>query len=301
VSRILVIRGGALGDFLLTLPAIRLLREGFPSASIEILGYEHIVRLAEMSGYAEAVRSIEYGPLSSFFRRDGSLPPELIDYFSGFDQVISYLFDPDQIFARNLRRAGVRHLITGSPKMNDQEHAARQLARPLESLALYLQDPVARIQPNEKRKLDPELMAIHCSSGSESKNWPLDRFLSLSNALLQQSEKRRLLFVVGEADHARWRELQPFLPPDKIQLVDNLPLTALANLLQNCAGFVGHDSGISHLAAAVGVPSVLLFGPTDPAIWAPQNGQVRVLRGPNRTMEEIGVREVLDSLGELTN
>ncbi len=73
MSRILVIRGGAIGDFILTLPAIKLLRDAFPSAHLEILGYKHIVALAEMSGYADAARSIEYGPLSSFFNRDGAL------------------------------------------------------------------------------------------------------------------------------------------------------------------------------------------------------------------------------------
>jgi heptosyltransferase-2 len=82
-------------------------------------------------------------------------------------------------------------------------------------------------------------------------------------------------------------------------LAKNLPLTTLANLLQNCSFFLGHDSGISHLAAAVGTPSLLLFGPTDPAIWAPQNAQVRVLRSRNRTLEEIAVEEVLDLLGAL--
>ncbi len=301
MRRILVIRGGAVGDFILTLPAIRLLREGFPAARLEILGYEHIVRLAEMSGYAAAIRSIEFGPLSGFFSRDGSLAPELIEYFRSFEQVISYLFDPDQVFANNLRRAGVRHLLAGSPKINDQEHAARQLARPLESLALYLENPAAEILPNETRKIDPDLVAIHCGSGSESKSWPLDRFVRLTQAWLEQKRDRRLLLVVGEADEARGQQLRRLLPHDRIQWAENIPLTSLANLLQNCAGFLGHDSGISHLAAAVGTPSLLLFGPTDPAIWAPQNPQVQVLRARNRLLEGIAVEEVLDSLGALTS
>ena len=64
LSRILVIRGGAIGDFILTLPAIKLLRDAFPCAHLEILGYRHIISLAEVSGYANATRSIEYGPLA---------------------------------------------------------------------------------------------------------------------------------------------------------------------------------------------------------------------------------------------
>ena len=85
VQRILVIRGGAIGDFILTLPALKLLRENFPNAHIEILGYKHIVALAEKRFYAKATRSIEYGPLSRFFARDAELPPDLVEYFGGFD------------------------------------------------------------------------------------------------------------------------------------------------------------------------------------------------------------------------
>ena len=94
-----MIRGGAIGDFILTLPAIKLLRDSFPTAHLEILGYQHIVALARMSGYANATRSIEYAALSTFFSRDGDLALDLIDYFSSFQQVISYLFDPDQILS----------------------------------------------------------------------------------------------------------------------------------------------------------------------------------------------------------
>ncbi len=288
-----MIRGGAIGDFILTLPAIRLLREAFPAAHLEILGYQHIVALAQMSGYADATRSIEYGPLAGFFARDGELAPDLVEYFAGFQQIISYLFDPDQIFAHNLKRAGVRNFIAGSPKVGDQEHAARHLARPLERLALYLDDPAAVIVPNEKRAIDPALIAIHAGSGSAVKNWPLERFIELGTALLESGAKTRLLLVGGEADADRVARLAASLPSEKVRLLTHRPLPELAAVLQNCALFIGHDSGISHLAAAVGVPSLLLFGPTDPAIWAPANPQVRVLRAPSLTMDGISLADVM--------
>ncbi len=294
-----MIRGGAIGDFILTLPAIKLLRNSFPAAHLEILGYQHIVALAQMSGYADATRSIEYGGLSTFFTRDGDLAPDLVAYFSSFQQVVSYLFDPDEIFANNLKRAGVRNFIAGSPKMNDQEHAARQLARPLERLALYLEDPAAVILPNEQGEIDPALVAIHPGSGSQAKNWPLERFAKFATALLDAEENRRLLLVGGEADEDRIDQLSAALPTDKVRLARNLSLPALACVLQNCALFLGHDSGISHLAAAVGAPSLLLFGPTDPAIWAPANRQVRVLHSPNLAMTGIEVPRVLENAYEL--
>ena len=293
MSRILVIRGGAIGDFILTLPALKLLRDSFPAAHLEVLGYKHIVALAELGGYANATRSIEYGRLASFFNRDGELAPELVEYFGSFQQVISYLFDPDDIFANNLKRAGVRNLIVGSPKITDREHAARQLARPLERLALYLDDPAAIISPNEEVKVDPSLIALHPGSGSETKNWALGRWAALAESLLSVHGSRRLLLIGGEADAARVAQLGKTLPNDRVQFAQNLSLVELAVRLQKCALFLGHDSGISHLVAAVGTPCLLLFGPTDPAIWAPANPQVRVLRASNLTMDGIGVGEVL--------
>lgn len=300
MSRILIIRGGAIGDFILTLPAVKLLRDAFPSAHLEILGYRHIVALARMSGYADATRCIEYAGLASFFSRDGALAPEMAEYFSSFQQVISYLFDPDEIFARNLCRAGVRNLIMGSPKISGHEHAARQLARPLEGLALYLDDPAAVIVPPGAAKTDSMTLAIHPGSGSETKNWPIDRFLSLALALLDSNENRKLLLVGGEADEERMARLGRALPNEQVNWAKNLPLPDLAGRLRNCGVFVGHDSGISHLAAAVGTPCLLLFGPSDPAVWAPQNPKVRTLRSSSLTMKGIEVPEVLAALRDLS-
>ena len=77
MHRILVIRGGAIGDFVLTLPAIKLLRDRYSKAHIEILGSKHIAVLAEKRFYADAVRSIESGQLARFFAKDSELPAEL--------------------------------------------------------------------------------------------------------------------------------------------------------------------------------------------------------------------------------
>ena len=190
-------------------------------------------------------------------------------------------------------------MIAGSPKITGQEHAARQLARPLERLALYLEDPAAIIVPNEAQKLDRTLLALHPGSGGERKNWPLERFVSLGHALLDSNAERKLLLISGEADEARATRLASALPNERVKVAKDLPLIDLARRLQNCALFIGHDSGISHLAAAVGTPSLLLFGPTDPAIWAPANPQVRVLRAASLTTAGIELQEVMEAAYEL--
>lgn len=295
MSRILVIRGGAIGDFILTLPALRLLRESFSEAHIEVLGYPHIVALGLTSGLVDATRSIEAGALASFFSRGGELAPDLVRYFESFQQVISYLHDPDEIFADNLRRAGVRNLITASPKITGSEHAARQLARPLEQLGLYFEDAAARLDLPASRR-DAHLLALHPGSGSERKNWPVERFLAVAQAWLAPNEQRKLLVVGGEADGEQLGFLKKNLPNERCDYAENLPLPELAARLARCGVFLGHDSGISHLTAAVGTPALLLFGPTDPEIWAPLNQQVQVLRSARLTIEAIQVFEVLPAL-----
>ena len=301
MKRILVIRGGAIGDFVLTLPAIKLLREAYPNAHLEILGYRHIVALAEARFYAAATRSLESGALARFFARGAELPNEWCDYFASFDLVVSYLFDPDQIFQRNLDLAGVELFLACSPRISDDESAAKQLARPLEQLDLFLSEAAARVFPSpDDREFAQEflreqtgpIVALHPGSGSARKNWPIERWIELADWLLREGRAGSLLALGGEADGNESAALTGAARPGSIQRVENLPLPYLAAVLEQCQLFVGHDSGISHLAAAAGTPSVLLFGPTDPEIWAPANEQVRVVKSPNERMESLPLAAV---------
>jgi heptosyltransferase-3 len=306
MNRILVIRGGAIGDFLLTLPALKLLRDEFPSAHLEILGYKHIIALVENRGYADSVRSIDYAPLASFFSRDGELQAELAQYFRSFQQIISYLFDPDEIFANNLKRCGVKNLIKASPQINDGEHAARQLARPLEQLGLFLEDAAAMLYPNKEDRMFAKkflersarpLLALHPGSGGERKNWALENWLELGDWLIESIKPSTLLVVIGEADESHAQQLKESWAKRPVCFAQNLPLPQVAALLEQCALFIGHDSGISHLAAAVGTPSLLLFGPTDPEIWAPANERVKTIRAPKNDLQQLSVATVRDAIG----
>ena len=295
LNRILVIRGGAIGDFILTLPAIKLLRDKFPEAHLEILGAKHIAALAEKRFYADAVRSLESASLARFFARNSELPPELTDYFASFDLVLSFLYDLDQIFEANVRAAGRAPFIAGPSKLDNSEHAAFQLARPLQSLGLSSIDPAARLFPNDEdrnaiRHFRECTIALHPGSGSETKNWPIENWIRFGDVLL--AEGHRLLIVAGEADSARTQKFRAAWKDKSVQFAEHLPLPHLAALLENTT-FIGHDSGISHIAAAVGARCLLLFGWTDPAIWAPQNENVTVLRAPERKIADLDVDSVL--------
>lgn len=307
MPRILVIRGGAIGDFILTLPAIGLLRENFPDCHIEILGYRHIASLAAGRFYANSSRSIDYGPLAGFFNPKADLDPELCEYFAGFQQIISYIYDPDKLFESCLRRAGVKNLIAASPKVDDSAHAAHQLAQPLEQMALWLEDPAARFFPSpedlaEAQKalsgLDGPFVALHPGSGSESKNWPFERWVAVLNHLAQDTRIGRILIVGGESDARQLLQLRKGLP-DRCTILESLPLPVLGAVFSQCALFLGHDSGVSHLAAAAGTRCLLLFGPTDPDIWAPANPEVRVLAAMDGKLSELETDAVLAKVDEL--
>jgi heptosyltransferase-2 len=309
MNRILVIRGGAIGDFLLTLPTLKALRETYPDAHIEILGYKHIAMLAENRFYAQAVRSIEYGPLSGFFAIDSELSTELADYFASFDLIISYLYDPDRIFESNLLRCGARKLVQGPAKIIENgDHAARQLARPVEELGKRVVDLTEKIFPSDQDRQfartflegsSEPIIAIHPGSGSKEKNWPVENWIQLLSTkggfcmsdAGNIGKQTSLLVVSGEADQTQNAQLEHAWKHRNVRLARNLPLPGLAALLEHTI-FVGHDSGISHLAAAAGANCILLFGPTDPDIWAPGNENVQVLRAESGRINDLKIASV---------
>jgi heptosyltransferase-3 len=305
MKRSLVIRGGAIGDFILTLPALKALRDAYPRAHIEILGYEHIAVLAENRFYAQAARSIEYGPLSTFFAKNAELPSKLVSYFAGFDLIISYLYDPDGIFESNLRRCGVELLIRGPAKIDKGVHAARQLARPMQELGLAVEDLAAKVYPSSEdrqraqeflRDLPRPLVVFHPGSGSKRKNWSLENWIDIGNGLLGLDDfQGSLVIVSGEADEDQVRSLRAIWKNERVQFAKNFPLPELAAVFEN-AIFVGHDSGISQLAAAAGADCILLFGPSDPEVWAPKNEKVQIIQAPDGDMPSVRFEAVRDAL-----
>jgi heptosyltransferase-2 len=307
MNRILVIRGGAIGDFMLTLPSLKSLRDTWPRAHIEILGYKHIAVLAENRFYAQAVRSIEYGSLSSFFARNSELPAELANYFASFDLIISYLYDPDRIFESNLRRCGVENLLCGPPKIVENAgHAARQLARPIEEMGIRVVDLSEKVFPSIEdrqfasdflRSLQQPIVAIHPGSGSKEKNWPLENWIALFSrsggfqTAAGRFGKRPSLVVCGEVDQDECACLERAWKDRDIRFAKNLPLPHLAAVLERSI-FIGHDSGISHLAAAAGAHCILLFGATNPDVWAPKNRNVKVLSAESGQLSNLQIVSV---------
>ena len=347
-GKILVIRGGAIGDFILTLPAITALRNQFPQAQLEVLGYPHIVQLAQAAGLVDRVQSIEARALAGFFARNGTLEPGLVEYFSGFNLIVSYLFDPDEIFKTNVARCTKAQFIVGPHRPNEVEkiHATKVYLKPLERLAIFDADHLPHLHLTLGISHPAPILALHPGSGSETKNWPEKNWADLLQRLVDSTQLNFLL-VGGEAEGERLQRLVAAIsspsPPQKeeragvrrpfisdsnpltptlsplgrgegedrgtanrgivsvagrIHMAQSLPLAELAELLQTCAAFIGHDSGISHLAAALGLPGLVLWGDTVEEIWRPPHEKISVLKKPGG-LKTISVERVIQALERL--
>ncbi len=284
MRKILVLRGGALGDFIVTLPALALLRTRWPAARIELVGNFTAAALAVDAGLIDHVHSQHDARWSTLYA-SAPLPSDLSAELTQFDLVINFWPDPDGDLARRFPlQAGQTYLSASA--LPASPPAAAHYCAPLSALGLYAPSfhfSLATARP------DARLIAIHPGSGSAKKNWPLTRWLDLCHWLTHE-HRAELLIITGEADTAAASALSAFGTA-----AHRLPLRDLITRLCHCRLFVGHDSGISHLAAACGLPSILLFGPTDPAMWSPPAPQVRVIQhGP--TLDEIPLSAVKSAL-----
>jgi heptosyltransferase-3 len=263
----------------------------------------------------DRVNSIDARALAGFFARNGQLAQDLSDYFSEFDLIVSYLYDPDEIFKTNVGRCSPAQFIAGPhrPDERAQIHAAKVFLKPLERLAIFDADHVPRLDVGDdvNRPLSeigqevpsgttsltvktPLRLALHPGSGSDRKNWPEDRWAGLLQALINLTPFN-LLMVGGEAEGERLQRLAAALPLARTRVAQSLPLAELARRLARCQGFIGHDSGISHLAAALGLPVLLLWGTTAEAVWRPPGQKVTVIRHA-AGLELLSVEEVFGQL-----
>ena len=271
MRRILVLRGGALGDFLVTLPALATLRARWPEAVIELAGNAHAGRLALARDLLQAVHSQHEARWSALFRAE-ELPADFGTWLARFDLVLNFWPDPDGCLRRHFPRTP-QQVFLSAPALPTIAPAAAPYCAPLRSLGLEPRDWIVPLAPGPTGS--PAIAAprsgllVHPGSGSPRKNWPRERWMQLLPRL-----PRPVGVILGEAEREAW---SGFAPAGVTLLVER-PLEELVTQLARCRLFLGHDSGISHLAAACGAPGVLLFGPTDPAMWAPPTPAMRTLR-----------------------
>jgi heptosyltransferase III len=304
--RFLVLRGGAIGDFIFTLPALQALRDRWPDAHIELLGYPHIANLALAGGLVDHVGSLDRADVARFFAAHPLFTEQQTEYIESFDLILSYLHDPEGVVRSNLLAAGARQVLYGSPLVTEG-HAVDQFLKPLESLALYGEKPSPRLDLGEparargrawlaERGWVPGFVAVHPGSGSPKKNWPVEHFVELADRF--RASPKPVLFVLGEADHAVAEMLRAYLAG--VPVLTGLSLVDTASVLSSGGGFVGNDSGITHIAAALGLRVAALFGPTDPDRWGPRGSNVSIVRAPGGKLDQLvaeAVWEIVKDFG----
>ncbi|GHO92925.1 hypothetical protein KSF_029730 [Reticulibacter mediterranei] len=279
---ILIVRPGAIGDTLLTLPVIQALKACYEQPSITLVGNAAVLPLASVTGIVDHVSNYELSQWGELFSNRGITTPSLQSQLQAVDLAICWLRDSDGIVANNLRRAGVREIITapGRPAPGQRVHIMTYLAQTIgitlsqAQMSAGLPSLFPPIAASERR-----LVAIHPGSGGASKCWPVHNFAAVIMALWRRGIP--VLLLAGPADESRLAELQKLLPippdPSLLHNLINVPLLEIAQRLSACRGYLGNDAGITHLAALLGVPTLALFGPSDPMIWSPQGPAVRIL------------------------
>lgn len=288
VRSILIWHQGALGDLLLAGPALMAVRRRYPRASIIGLGHpERWGLLARTLSLDEVWDSGESGWAQLF--AESPLSPQLSTRLARFQLTLVFTANSETPVPRRLRAAGIPAVcrVPSFPEDGHESVAALQ-ARHLTGLGLGAAPDGFHLSLPEPADDLPELsgsnawLAVAPGSGQAAKNWPLAHYYEVSRTLAWEY-KLGVVWLMGPAEAAWLPYLRGLAAAQGHLLLTGAPLARVAAVLSRCRLFLGNDSGLTHLAAALGGPAVLaLFGPTDPAVWAPPGRQVRVLSAPCR-------------------
>jgi heptosyltransferase-3 len=254
--RRLLIRPGAIGDFILSLPALECLRADDTEVWVAAPNVP-LVRFAP-------ARSIRATGLDLLGVADP--PPHLLDELRSFDSIVSWYGANRPEFREHVAALGLPFtFFPALPREGERIHAADFYLRQAASISLCRSDGIPRIECDRAQADRPGsgFAVIHPFSASPRKNWPLEKFRALAHRL-----EPRL--------PVHWCSSPEDPPLEGAVRIDDL--YELACWLARASLYIGNDSGITHLAAAVGTPVLALFGPTDPDVWGPRGPHVRIAR-----------------------
>ena len=251
--RRLVIRPGGIGDVIVSLPALELLAG--PGDEIWVPS-----RMTPLIRFGPRVRAISATGLDLLGVID---PPEaLIEELGRFDSIVSWYGANRPEFRDSVAALGLPFIFLAAlPPGGTGVHATDFYLDQVRDIAPGDSDGIPRLECSDADR--EEFAVIHPFSGSPRKNWPLENFQALAAQLGRDMPVR---WCAGDDDPAL---------PGAVRIPD---LYDLACWLAKARLYIGNDSGITHLAAAVGTPVLAFFGPTDPDVWAPRGPHVRIGR-----------------------
>jgi hypothetical protein len=289
-----VVRAGALGDLLLLRRTLLALRQA--RRAVALLAPEGPGQVLQGSGPTGVDTLLDWDSASfaPLHQDAGPLPEALRLCLRGFAAAL--VFSRSAALVERLGEVVPAVLQRDPAPPPDAGHAEWWLAGAVRELGIAVPDgelPPLLAPPEEgsavARGLPEGFLAIHPGSGSTRKNWPASRFAALADALAPGAP---FALIEGPADREAGAQVARLA--SRAVVVRGHTPRRIATLLSRARVFVGNDSGISHLAAAVGTPTLALFGPTDPATWAPVGAMARTLRAPGGDLARLHVETVVD-------
>ena len=294
----LIIFPGAVGDLICLGPTISAIGRRHSPVEIELMGRDELAqfavgRLGITRGY-----SIDRREMTHLFRESASDNDDARRFFGAFDRIYCFFNANDASFRRNLNEAS----RPGAPSFHpfrppDDGHVAAAYLRDVTGES-KLEDFAITLLPTDIESANRAIsgiaqpknfVAIFPGSGSATKNWPIDKFVALADGIGKTS---RAIFVLGPAEAS----IERSLANRGHAVITQKSLGTVAAIARMASSFIGNDSGVSHMASAVGTPGVVLFGPTDPDRWRPL-GRVQILR--RDPIHDIEIPEVLAALVKL--
>jgi len=289
-SRIDVIRLRSLGDCVLTTPAIALLKAHRPDLHLSVIVEPRFAAVFEGNPDVDDIRS--------GVSRKPARPDLVLNFHGGTRSMMLTLRSRARFragFAHHRYSFIYSHKIPRAQEILGTEQRV-QSAQHLASAMFWLGVPRTEIPRAKLVALRPppdlgSYAVIHPFASASSKTWPAERFLSVA-AHLRESCGLEPVFLAGAID-----DPSPF---SAFRVWHNAPLDAVKSLMSGASLFVGNDSGPAHVAAAFGVPVVVLFGASDPLVWAPWRTESQVLASPHG-MGGISIQEVIAAAQTVRN
>ena len=295
--KIVAIRPAPIGDSLYVFPVLTALRAKYPDAHITFLGHPAVLQLAKRWGIADDALNPAHLNWSELISPKGIRSANLRELLLGADLVICWLDDGDGWVSGGLQGIGVKRFIIGPEResLHATKHIVEELAEPLGL------EPIGTgyVVPdngwnNGMCSYNPPI-AVHPGCSEEYRRWPAASFAAVANELMRRGYP--VLLLEGPSEVEVFKEVRKNISAPKtgmLSVLQNAPLLELAKTVQHCRGFLGNDSGISHLAGMLGIPTLVLFGPTLPNIKHPVGPKVETLRG--MPMKRLAVDTVLRTL-----
>lgn len=267
----LVYHTGALGDLIVAIPAIEYWAAERRVERVALLGRGHPGELLRAAGVADD----RWDAGGAWFARAyRGAPPALP---APVDEALAFT-EPGGPVERALAGAVAGRVLAAPPASADRQPIVRRHLRAAGAGPAYHRAPVLALPgrtPSAPERRGRRV-AIAPGSGSDRKNWPLDRFAATAGALRREAA---VIWVLGPAE----ADLRPPAARDDL-IVRGQPIVRTAQAIAGCALLLGNDSGLAHLAAALSVPVVALFAVTDAAVWAPASAASVLVVTPRSTV-----------------